>query len=76
MWQYHKRWKIIKKREFEDEELPHESFLTPRQTVKIRNTFANNMSTVIRLSKLQISKIIQSSESFDSWFSNLGEKKH
>ena len=34
------------------------------------------MSTVIRLSKLQISKIIQSSESFDSWFSNLGEKKH
>ena len=34
-------------------------FLTTRQTTKIRNTFANNMSTDIKLSKTQISKIIQ-----------------
>ena len=30
---------------FEDEELPHESFLTIRQTTKIRNAFANSIST-------------------------------
>ena len=30
---------------FEDKELPHESFLTIRQTTKIRNAFANSMST-------------------------------
>ena len=44
---------------FEDEELPHELFLTTRQTTKIRNAFVNNMSTDIKLSKVQISKIIQ-----------------
>ena len=31
----------INKKNFEDEELPHELFLTTRQTTKIRNTFAN-----------------------------------
>ena len=30
---------------FEDEELPHELFLTTRQTNEIKNTFPNNMST-------------------------------
>ena len=44
---------------FEDEELPHELLLTTRQTTKIRNAFVNNMSTDIKLSKVQISKIIQ-----------------
>ena len=29
----------------EDEELPHALFLTTRQTTKIRNAIANNMST-------------------------------
>ena len=50
------------KKNFEDEELPHELFITTRQTTKIRNAnaFANNMSTDIKLSKAQISKIIQS----------------
>ena len=42
----------------EDEELPHELFLTTRQTTKMRNAFANNMSTDIKLSTAQISKII------------------
>ena len=36
----------LNKRNFEDEELPHELFLTTRQTTKIRN--ANNMSTDIK----------------------------
>ena len=50
----------INKKNFQDEELRHGLFLTTRQTTKIRNAFANNMSTDIRLSKAQISKIIES----------------
>ena len=34
--------------------------LTTRQTTKLRNAIENNMSTDIKLSKAQISKIIQS----------------
>ena len=34
------------KKNFEDEELLHELFLTKKQTTKIRNAFANNMATV------------------------------
>ena len=41
----------LKKKNFEDEEeLPHELFLTRRQTTKIRSTFTNNMSTDVNLS--------------------------
>ena len=40
--------------------LPHELLLTTRQTTKLRNATGNNMSTDIKLSKDQISKIIQS----------------
>ena len=35
----------ITKKNFQDEELPHELFLTTREKTKIINTFANNMST-------------------------------
>ena len=38
----------LNKKNFEDEELPHELFLTTRQTTKIRNTFANNITTDIK----------------------------
>ena len=48
----------LNKKNFEDEKLPHELFLTTRQTTKIRNTFANNMSTDIKLSKAQLSRMI------------------
>ena len=54
----------LNKKKFEDEELPHELFLTGRQTTKIRNAFSNNISTDIKLSKAQISKLIQSGRSF------------
>ena len=54
--------------------MPHKLFLTTRQTGKIRNAFANNMSPDIILSKAQISKIIQSVGSFGSWLGNLGKK--
>ena len=40
--------------------MPHELFLTKKQRTKIRNVFTNNVPTDIRLSKGQISKIIQS----------------
>ena len=40
--------------------LPHELLLTTRQTTKLRNAITNNMSTDIKLSKAQISKIIKS----------------
>ena len=40
--------------------LPHELLLTTRQTTRLRNAIENNMSTDIKLSKAQISKIIQS----------------
>ena len=64
----------IKIKNSEDEELPHELFLTIRQTTKIRNVFANNMSTDIKPSKAQTSKIIQSGGSFGSCLANLGKE--
>ena len=45
---------------FNENDFPHELLLTTRQTTKQRNTFENNMSNNIKLSKAQISKIIQS----------------
>ena len=35
----------INKKNFRDEEFPHELFLTTRQATKIWNSFANNMLT-------------------------------
>ena len=63
----------INKKKVEDEELPHELFLTTRQTTKIRNVFANNMSADMKLSKTQISKIIRLGRFFGSWLANLGK---
>ena len=39
---------------------PHELLLTNRQDVNLRKAFANNSSTDIKLSKTQLSKMIQS----------------
>ena len=39
---------------------PHESLLTNRQVVKLRQDFANHSSDDIKLSKTQLSKMIQS----------------
>ena len=47
-------------RMFSARNLPHELLLTTRQTTKLRNSIENNISTDIKLSKAQISKIIQS----------------
>ena len=45
---------------FSANNLPHKPLLTARETTKLRNAIENNMSTDIKLSKVQISKIIQS----------------
>ena len=45
---------------FSANNLPHALLLTTRQITKLRNAIENNMSTDIKLSKAQISKIIQS----------------
>ena len=63
----------LNNKNFENEELAHELFVTTRQTTKIRNGFANNLSTDIKLSKTQISKLIQSGGSFGSWLGNFGK---
>ena len=47
---------------FDGGDLPHELLLTTRQKTKLRNAFNDNMSTDKKLSRAQISKIIQSAE--------------
>ena len=64
----------VNKKEIEDEELPHELFLTTIQTINLKNAFANNMSTDINLSQPPICNIIQVGGSFRSWLGNLGKK--
>ena len=51
--------------------LPHELLLTKRQKTKRRNAFNNNMSTNLKLSRAQISKIIQSGGFLGSLLSKL-----
>ena len=48
---------------FDGNHLPHELLLTTRQKTKLKNAFNNNMSD-LKLSKAQISKIIQSGRFF------------
>ena len=50
----------IRLKMFNENNLPHELLLTARQKTKLRNGFNSNMSTDLKLSKSQISKIIQS----------------
>ena len=45
---------------FEGNNLPHELLLITRQRTKLRNSFKNNLSADIKLSRTQISKMIES----------------
>ena len=56
---------------FNGNNLPHELLLTTRQKTKLRNAFNDNMSTDLKLSKAQISKIIQSGGFLESLLSKL-----
>ena len=56
---------------FDGNNLRHELLLTTRQKTKIRNAFNNNMSTDMKFSKAQITKIIQSGRFLGSLLSKL-----
>ena len=56
---------------FDENDLPHEILLITRQKTKLRNAFDNNMSTDLKLSKAQISKINQSRGFLGSLLSKL-----
>ena len=56
---------------FNENNLPHELLLTTRQKTKVRNAFDNNMSTDLKLSNSQISKIIQTEGFLGSLLSKL-----
>ena len=56
---------------FDGNNLPHELLLTARQKTKLRNAVNNNMSADIKLSKAQITKIIQSGGFLGSLLSKL-----
>ena len=61
----------IKIKMFNGNNLPHKLLLTTRQKTKPTNVFNNNMWTDIKLSKAQISKIIQSGGFLGSLLSEL-----
>ena len=56
---------------FNGNDLPHELLLTTRQKTKLKNALDNNISTYSKLSKDQISKVIQSGGFLGSVLSKL-----
>ena len=56
---------------FDGNDFPEELLLTTRQRTKLRNAFNNNMLTDLKLTKAQISKIIQSGGFLGSLLSKL-----
>ena len=58
---------------FAGNDLSHELLLTTRKKTKLRNAFNNNMSTDLKLSKAQISKIVQSGGFLESLLSKLAD---
>ena len=56
---------------FDENNLPHELLLTLRQRAKLRNSLNNNMSVDIKLTRAQVSKIIQSGRFLGSLISKL-----
>ena len=52
-------------------DLPHKLLLTKRQKTKLRSAFNNSMSTDLKLSRAQVSKIIQSGGILGSLLSKL-----
>ena len=56
---------------FNGNNLPHELLLTRRQKTNVKNAFNNNVSADLKLSKAQITKIIQSGGFLGSLLSEL-----
>ena len=59
---------------FNGKDLPHDLLLTVRQKIKLRNALNNKLSSDIKLSKAQISKIIQSGGILESLLSKLASR--
>ena len=64
----------ISEKKIQDEKLLHKLFLTIRQKAKIRIAFANNISTDLKHSKAQLSKITQSGGFLGNIIGNLDKK--
>ena len=62
----------IKKKNFQDKELPHELLLTARQKNKTWNAFLNNLSRDIKLTNAQLLKIMQSYKHLGCFLGKLG----
>ena len=58
---------------FNQNYLPHELYLTQRQTTKLRNNIENNLSTDIKLSKAQIKKILTDGGNLGALFSKFAD---
>ena len=58
---------------FNKDELSHELLLTTRQNIKLRNAINNNLATDIKLSKVQIKKLIQSGGYLSKLLSKLAD---
>ena len=58
---------------FNKDELSHELLLTTRQNIKLRNAVNNNLATDIKLSKVQIKKLIQSGGYLSKLLSKLAD---
>ena len=56
---------------FDGNDLPHELLFSTKRKTKLRNAFNNNMSTDLKFSRTQISKIIQSGGFLGSLLSKL-----
>ena len=65
----------INKKNFQDEALLHELFLITRQTTKISNVIVKIILTDIKLSKAQLSKMIQSAGFLCNMLGNLDKVK-
>ena len=52
-------------------DFPNKLFLTNGQVSNLRKAFANHLSTNIKLSKTQLSKMIQSGGSLGRWLGSL-----
>ena len=63
----------ISSKMFNGNDLPHELLLTTRQKTKLRSAFNNNIPTDLKLSKAQVSKIIQSEGFLGSLLKKLGD---
>ena len=64
----------ITKKNFQEDELTHELFLTTKKRGKIRNTFAKNMLTDIKLNKAKLCKIIHSGGFLSNAMGKIGKE--